>query len=251
MRLCALALIGLALAPVAQAHELLSWWRRGLIEVDLQAGAWSEFEIQEWQDGESVRDTLRCTVLDADGGKRWVEIERPHHGDTWIVALDLDRLKGTMPLLFAFDGLYRRDEDGTWSAQSLEELKDSSLARGRLEDPFKDPTIERGALADSLVAGRSVRRERVRLHEKRDRVIPQGSRELRYAIELTSEAVLSPDVPVFGLLRSETVVSETTRIVDAKGNRVGPPGLPQQHARSLRCLAFGRGEKPGLPGIPR
>lgn len=251
MRLMSALLVVCVLAPLARAHELLSWWRRDLIEVELEPGGWARFEVQEWQGGESARDTLRCTVLEAQGSRRWVEIERPGAADAWIVVFDVDRLGPDRELLAAFDALYRRAEDGRWLQQSLDELDDSALARGRLEDPFEDPAVERAALPDSLLAGESIARERVVLRETRERFVPQGSRELRYRIELVSEATLSAAVPVFGLLRSETVVSETTQITDADGRRIGPPGLPQQHARALRCLDFGRGDAPGLPEIVR
>ena len=236
---------------VASGHELFSWWRRELLEISLEPGDWVRIESQEWLEGRAVRDTIDCSVLESDGSRRWVEIERRGSVDVWIVELDLEELGRDHALLDAVRALWRSDGAGGWRAESLRDIEGSAIARGRLEDPFEDPRIVRTAWADSVVQGRVVSREHVELREERTRVIPQGSRELRYRIELRSDAVLSPEIPIFGLLRSETVITESTEIVDGDGRRVGPPALPQQNARALRCLDSGHGEGRGLPGIPR
>lgn len=238
--------MGSVLPPAASAHELLSWWSRDLLPISLEPGEWVEVESREASQGESYSDTLRCEVLQADGSLRWVRLVAGHGVEEWFVQIDLNRLESAESVLELVTRLYRR-EGKSLLPESVEELNSSAVARGRLRDPFQSPQIRREALPDSIVFGQPVRREQVVLRETNERRIPLGKQSMLYRQTLHSRATLSADVPIFGLLASETYHEEQTERFDANGRAIAAPPAIRDVRSWLRCLRFGRELSVRLP----
>jgi hypothetical protein len=185
-------------------------------------------------------------VLQADASLRWIRMVAGHGLDEWFIQIDLARLHSVESVLELVTALFRREGDAI-VPESVEELNESAVARGRLHDPFEAPEIRRQALPDSLVGARNLRREQVVLHETRERRIALGKQTMLYRQALHSRATLSPDVPVFGLLSSETSHQERTERFDADGRKLGAPETTQSVRSWLRCLRFGRDLPVRLP----
>lgn len=248
-RLC-LALAFLVLvAGQLRAHELLSWWNRDLLETRFVAGDWVSMASLEERDGEAYADTLRCEVLAAEGSRRWLEWIASHGLERWLVEIDISRIGSGESVLDLVTTLYRSDEQGDWHLESLDELAESAIVRGRLEDPFESPQIERVALADSSIAGDEIARERITLHEQRERRIALGRQSMDYRWTIHSEATLSPNVPIFGVLESASYSEESTQRFDADERPVGVASPPRRSSSWLRCLGFGGGVPRGLPEV--
>jgi hypothetical protein len=216
------------------------------LPISLEPGQWIEFESREESQGEAYTDTLRCEVLEADASLRWIRLVAGHGLEEWFIQIDLARLRSAASILELVTALHRREGESL-VPESVEELNDSAVARGRLRDPFVDPEIRRQALPDSLVLGQSLRREQVVLHETSERRIALGKQSMLYRQVLHSRATLSPDVPIFGLLASETYHREQTERFDADGRKLGAPDTAQGVRSWLRCLRFGRDLPVRLP----
>jgi hypothetical protein len=238
-------------AATSFAHDLFSWWSRGILSVSLTPGDWVRIASEELSDGDVYVDTLLCRVLEPqDGSVRYVEVASSAHSDRWIASVDLAVLQDGDDVVDALLSLYRLDADGGLIQESVEELQDSQLLRGRLADPFQDPILTRSALPDTMSLGpeeKLVERERVILREEREMKVPLGRGELNIRIELESVAHLSEAVPVFGLLESWSSSVESSERRDADGRAMGPPATPQRIARHIRCISFGHGEAQPLP----
>jgi hypothetical protein len=248
-----LAAFALCLAvpcPVqAQFQELFTWWRRQLLPLSLEPGAWVRLERREAAAGEVLGDTLTCAVLQEEpDGSHWVEVRASRSEEAWLLHVDLHALTpGTTDLFEALRDLIHVDPDGTLVRESLDDLEESRMIRRHLEDLFENPSIERHDLPDSVVAGRSLAREEVILTETREARAPMGTRTLVHRSDLRSQAVLSAGVPVFGLLSATTWITVTSRWEpdDEKPMRRRPPPLLSEIR--IRCLDFGWEHPRGLP----
>lgn len=238
-------------APV-DAQELLAWWKRDLLPLRLEPGDWARFEAVERSDEGAFTDTLRVEVLESPPGPlRWIEISGAPEDEIDALLVDFDRLRTAASPLDAVRRLLRRGPDGTTVEEDLQAQRESRLVRRHLEDPFEAPTLERHALADTVIGGRSLRRERVVLEEVRDQKRSMGPMTLILETRLRAEAVLSPDVPLLGLLESTTrTVVSSWRVTKAGGARKAS-APPLENLRTLRCLDSGHRPEPRPAPAPR
>lgn len=241
----------LSLAFSAAGDELFSWWERGLLDLSLEPGAWVVVEGREDDGHRAEVDTLRCDVLAAENGLRWLRMESSRSDDAWILSVEYESLRKLRPLVDSLRDLYRVQTGGALTREELSELKESQMFRRRLQDPFEDPEITRESLPDTLVHGQALARDRVVMSERREKRIPLGKNELEYSIELHSVAQMSAAIPIFGVLHSETETTERT--VHHRLDERSPVEPPEtQHLRrELRCLGFGQAEPLGLPAAIR
>jgi hypothetical protein len=228
-------------ASSAQFQELFSWWRRELLPLSLDPGSWIALERIEAAEGQVVTDTLTCQVLDAAGDTYWVEVDASGADTGWILHVDLERLaRADVDLFDSLLDLWYVREGGQLERENLDELGESRMVRRHLEDLFVDPEVQRSALPDSTVHGATVGRERVVLQEKQETVTPMGGRTLAHVTDVRSEAVISPAVPVFGLLSASTSILVRSEWRSDGDVQRGPPPLMTEIR--IRCLDFGRHE---------
>ncbi len=248
---CAL-LVGLLMAGAtssqAQGTELFTWWQRQLLPLDFEAGSWIELERFEAAEGQSWLDTLRVDVLAADAdGTVWVQAGQSSTSKGFVVHLDPANLAPDRPVLGAILAFFSTDDGRTFSPESLDSAHRSRFARRHLEDPFREPLIERAALADSSMGSQTISREAVHLSETQETRAPMGQRELIHATVLDARAVISPAVPILGLLEVVTTAETSSRWEGSGSGRTRPPQPPLYSEVRLRCVGFGREAPLGLP----
>jgi hypothetical protein len=248
-RLAVPLLLGVLLALSATtardsaAQEIFSWWRRDLLDLDLRPGAWTEFEIVELSEGQQSVERVRCRIL--DGGEsdgHWLAIDWPEQPEWFVLKLAVeDSLRGG-DLLDGLIELYRMLPGDAVVREDVTEVREDRLLRRHFQDLFEDPSIQRRALADTTIGGTTLHREELVLHERREDRVKMGSREVTYVQEVESVAQLSPQVPLFGLLGSET-----RSVLSSEGEgRDAPPPLITESRVTL--LGFGIQSPPlGLP----
>jgi hypothetical protein len=249
-----LAVASVCLPPsTAEAFELLAWWKRGLLELRLEPGDWARYAITETGEEGTVQDTLQVTVLAAgDDARRWLKVEGDQDAGMDFLLVDPVRLQTSGHPLDAVLRVVRLESDGTWHEEDLAEHRENRIVQRHLEDPFHDPHVQRTALADTLVEGRRITRERVLLTEVRREERKAGRNVLVLETDLRSSAQLSADVPVAGLLEARTVTLFRTRTQTPDGQSLGRGGTPPLLSeRTLRCLAFGRLHPPPAVPVPR
>jgi hypothetical protein len=238
----------LSIPATSSPSDLFVWWQRDFLSVSLRPGDWVRIASLETGDGKAHADTLECHVLAAEGNLRWIGIWPSNSERWWVLRLDQQRLEDERSVEGAIQALYRLGARGEIHKEDLDELRKSQLFRRRLEDPFVDPTISEREVDDEILAGQTLRRRQIELNESREKIIPLGRKqEMIYFIELRSVADLSPDIPIFGLLRSHMTSEERTVRRDEAGGHIGPPAEVQRTERSLVCLDFGHGEARGVP----
>ena len=247
-----LALLSLTLlvaqVPAAQAQDLLSWWNRDLLPIDLVAGDWIELEFTDISEEGAFTDSMRVEVLLAPAdAPAWVLVEGATRGESDFFLIDFPLLRSGASPMDALLRLVRQQVDGTLVEEDLADHRDSRLVRRHLEDPFENPEITRRAAPDTTFAGQSLPREHVLLHELRVEERPMGPVTTVIRTELAAHAVVSPGIPVLGLLSAttRTVVTTEQRRAGKSRERRGAP--PLESIRGLRCLGFGRGEPSRLP----
>jgi hypothetical protein len=228
-------------------QELFSWWRREMIEIDLVPGAWAEFEITELAEGERSFERLRCEVL--DGGEsegNWIALSWPGQEEWFVLELtDPDSLRGGEILDGLLD-LYRMLPGGAAAREDVAEVQNDRLLRRHFQDLFDDPRVESAALPDTILDGRSLPREWLRLTERREDRVKMGRGDVVYVQEVESLAETSTAVPLFGLLRSRTHIVLSSE----GGGRDAPPPLITE--TSVVCAEFGHRSPPnGLPEAVR
>lgn len=240
----------LTLVRPAAAFELLAWWRRDLLALELEPGDWARFALRDVSEDGAVTDTLTVTVLAADEPtQRWLRIEGGPDEPADYLLLEMDRLGPDDQPLDAVARLVRRTPDGVWHEEDLVEHRESRLVQRHLQDPFRDPRLERSALDDSLAYGRTITRERVILSEVQREERKVGRNVLVIETQLRAIATLSPEVPLVGLLDAETTTLVSTSTVSPEGKQLGRGALPLFGERTLRCLEFGHLE-PAPTEIP-
>lgn len=235
---------GLAWAHSAGAQELLSWWKRDLIQVDLTPGSWVRYASTERSEGELYTDSLKVAVVDVDSlGRRWVTLSEEGATESELLLIDPADLRPDRSLLDALDRRLRILASGEVLEESVDELRDSRILQRHFQDMFVRPTVTRTSLSDSLLSGQPCSRERILLEERREEDAPVGSSTLITSIR--SEAVVSPCVPIFSVLAARTVTEVTSK-----------PKSPHSLRRKLRplrtvlewhCIGFGRNGPTGLP----
>ncbi len=225
----------------ASAFELLAWWRRDLLALELEPGDWARFALRDVSEDGAVTDTLTVTVLAAaEPSQRWLRIEGGTDEPADYLLLAVDRLGPDDQPLDAVVRLVRRTPDGAWHEEDLADHRESRLVQRHLQDPFVDPSLERFALGDSLAHGRTLRRERVILSEVQREERTAGRNVLVIETRLRAVATLSPEVPLVGLLEAETTTLVSTSTETPDGQRIGRGAPPLLGERTLRCLEFGR-----------
>lgn len=238
----------MAQVPAAQAQDLLSWWNRDLLPIELIEGDWIELEFTDISEEGAFTDSMRVEVLRAPAdGPAWVLVEGATRGESDFFLIDFPLLRSGASPMDALLRLVREQVDGTFVEEDLSEHRDSRLMRRHLEDPFEDPEITRRAAPDTTVAGQSLAQEHVLLRELRVEERPMGPLTTVIRTELAAHAVVSPDIPVLGLLSAttRTLVTTQQRRAGKPRERRGSP--PLETIRGLRCLGFGRGEASRLP----
>ncbi len=246
-------LLALVVWPsVASASELLSWWRRDLVDVRFEPGDFATYaQVEITEDGALV-DTVTVHVYAAEvPERRWLELRSRGAGTVDRILLRPDALRRDGDPLAAVDSLLRRERDGRWIVEDVESYRDRRLVRRHLTDPFVDPQVERTALTDSTIASRTISRERVRLVEERREERTIGRSTLVVRTRLRAEATISPQVPLAGLLTATTLSTVTTTTEgegSARSRRAAPPLVTE---RRLECLEFGHDSaRRLLPGGP-
>ena len=232
----------LVLPRPAAAFELLSWWRRDLLDVSWQPGDWATYAQTEWTEDGVFTDTLTVRVLAADTpSRRWIELADRRGDRVDRVLLRPDALRAGDDPLAAVDSLLRREGDGPWVVEDVDAHRDQRLVRRHLSDPFDEPDVRRVALADTTIQGGIVPRERVVLAETRREERSLGRSTLVVTTRLQAAAVVSPLVPLAGILRARSVstVTTTTEGEGSRRSRRAQPPLVTE--RRVECLAFGRG----------
>jgi hypothetical protein len=246
---CGLALaagFAAVLPGPAHAQELFSWWRRGLLPLELTPGAWVRLERLEAAEGRVETDTLDCAVRAAQpDGTRWVELRVRSETESWIFQLDPSRLRADVDLLDAVLELYRLPGDGSAQAQDLAQLRNNRLVRRHFQDIFTSPQLTRSTLPDTTWSGGRLAREEVVLSETREQRVPMGRRTLIHRTVARSQAQISAQVPVFHLLGATTTTRVETAVDPPEPNRRAPP--PLIALLQLRCLAFGTDGATALP----
>jgi len=224
----------------SQSQEVFGWWRRGLLDLDLTPGSWVYMESEELSEGQLVSDRFRCTILAADpDGARWVAVSVDGKEERWVLKMaSEDSLRGDS-ILDGLLALYRMTGDQV-ETQDVQRMRENRFVRRHFQDLFTNPQLTRETLPDSVVGQATIRRERVRLTETTEQRVTMGSRERIYVDETTADAVLSADVPVFGVITSST---EAT--LSESGEESPLPPLTTLYR--LRLLDFGHEEAPGLP----
>lgn len=231
----------LILVRPASAFELLAWWRRDLLALELEPGDWARFALRDVSEDGAVTDTLTVTVLAAaEPSQRWLRIESGPDEPADYLLLELDRLGPDDQPLDAVARLVRRTPDGSWHEEDLAEHRDSRLVQRHLQDPFEDPELERFALDDSVAQGRTITRERVVLSEVQREERKVGRNVLVIETRLRAVAILSPELPLVGLLEADTTTLVRTSTMGPDGQRLGRGAPPLLGERTLRCLEFGR-----------
>ncbi len=232
----------------ARAQEIFSWWRRGLIDLDLRPGGWVEFVDSELAEGELSTERIRVTVLaDAPGGGHWIQLLYPEdEGESFVLRIaGLDSLRRG-EILDGLREIYHLLPGGAVEKQDVEKVKKQRLLRRQFQDPFLAPAVQRRDLPDTLVAGVILSREEVRLSETRSDTVNMGQRRLIYRNRVEAVAQLSPKVPIFGLLIAR---STTTLSAEGDGRDTPPPLVTRSE---LRCVGFGHDRAaPGLPAKVR
>jgi hypothetical protein len=237
-----------AQVPAAQAQDLLSWWNRDLLPIELTEGDWVELEFTDISEEGAFTDSMRVEVLLAPvGGPAWLLVEGATRGESDFLLIDFPLLRSGASPMDALLRLVREQVDGTLVEEDLSDHRDSRLTRRHLEDPFQNPEITRRAAPDTTFAGHPLAREHVLLRELRVEERPMGPVTTVIRTELVAHAVLSPDIPVLGLLSAttRTVVTTEQRREGKRRERRGAP--PLETIRGLRCLGFGQGEASRLP----
>ncbi len=227
----------------SSAQEVFSWWRRGLIDLDLRAGSWVEVVDEEMAEGELSTQRIRVTVLaDAAEGGHWIELWYPEQGEGYVLRVGDEEELRTAEILDGLQEIYHLLPAGAVKKEDVGKVREQRLLRRQFEDPFLAPAVTRRAMSDTVMAGQRLSREEVRLSETRRDTVDMGRRRLVYRNEIESVAEISPQIPVFGLLRART-----TTVLSAEGEgRDTPPPLVTR--RELRCVDFGR--KVPAPGLP-
>lgn len=232
-----LLVVAVGLAPPAQGQELFSWWRRGLLPLELAPGSWVEVERSEAAEGQVVVDTVRVEVLGgAPEGRRWVQLDTA--GDRWLLLLDLGRVRALErggSLLDALERLLQAGPGGTLREEDLAELRSRRLVRRHFEDLFEDPRLETSALPDTQAFGRTLPRQRALLVEEREQRTPMGPRTLVQRTRIRSTAVLSAAMPITGVLRSATTVVVESEWEGGKSGARRPPLVTELGLRTLAC----------------
>ena len=247
MSLLLLATSWFALRPApARAQELLSWWNRGLLPVELTAGSWAVFASEELAEGQVYVDTLSVHVYEADSDSlAWVEVADAGTAERDLLLIDVRELGADGPLLDALIRHLRWLPGGEVIEEDVEEHRRSRLVQRHFQDPFESPQITRQALPDTLVGARSIARERVVLEELREESTPVDG--LTQITRLVSVAELSPDLPIFGVLRAQSVTEVATRSESRRDRRMPP----LRSEFRWQCLEWGRDGAKVLPvGIP-
>ena len=235
------------LLPVpTSAQELLSWWKRDLLPLDLEPGSWVVYASEEHTEGQVFVDTLRVQVLEADSlGRRWVELVDVGSAESDLLLVDPARLSPERPLLDALVRHVRRLPGDRLVEEDVEEHRRSRLVQRHFMDPFHDPTITQTILPDTLVGGEDRSRERVVLRETQEQARPVGGGFL--VTRLYSEAELCPSVPVFGVLRGRSLTDVFTRPDGESEGRQRRRMPPLRNEFRWTCLDFGRDGPSGLP----
>jgi hypothetical protein len=218
------------------------------LSLSLEPGDWVRIASLESGEGAAHADTLDCHVLAGEGDRRWIGIWPSGSQKWWLLRVDQQRLQDERSVELALEALYQVGPGEEVVEEDLKELRKSQLFRRRLEDPFVNPTANEQPLPDErFYGGRMLRRRQVELSEQRERRIPLGRRQMMlYSIELRSVAELSPDIPIFGLLRSHMTSEERTERLDEAGSPLGPPAEVQRTERRLECLEFGHETPRGI-----
>lgn len=232
--------------PPAWGQELLSWWKRDLLPLELEPGSWVVYASEELSEGQTYVDTLRVEVLAADSlGRRWIELEDAGSRERDLLLVDPTLLSPDRSLLDALVRHLRWLPGDELIEEDVEEHRRSRLVARHFQDPFRDPEIDRTAMADTSIQGRTWGREKVVLREVREEPRPVGGGAL--VTRLRSEAELSAAVPVFGVLRGRSVTEVLTRSGDGEEDPRRRRMPPLRSEFRWICLEFGRGEAAGLP----
>lgn len=232
----------LLLPRPAAALELLSWWRRELIEVEWTPGDWATYAQTSWSVDGVVTDTVTVRIREATSPEVvWLEVETHGRPGMDRVLLRPAALKRDGDPLAAVDSLLHREaDDGPWLVENVDDYRDQALVQRQLRDPFVDPEITRSALPDTTIDDRSVARERVQLAEAQREESPVGRSTLVVTTDLRAVAVVSPAVPLAGILRARSVSTRTTT-TEGEGSRRSRRGRPPVVTETrVECLAFGR-----------
>lgn len=244
------ALVGVLLIPFlllparpAQALELLSWWRRDLLELRWDVGDWATYRQAEFNEEGVFEDVVTVRVFAASSDDaRWIEFASEGGGTTDRLLIRPGALRDASDPLAAVDSLLRREGEGDWIVQDVDAYRDDRLVQRHLSDPFVEPTIARSALADTTIAGRVISRERFDLDETRREERSLGRSQLVVTTRLHATAVLSRDVPLAGILRARSIASVTTT-TEGEGSGRGRRGMPPLVTeRTIECIAFGRSD---------
>ncbi len=236
-----LLLAGVVAWPsVVSASELLSWWRRDLVEVRFDPGDFATYSQVEITEEGALVDTVTVRVYEGDTpARRWLELSSRGAGTVDRILVRPDALRRDGDPLAAVDSLLRRERDGRWIVENVESYRDRRLVRRHLTDPFVDPRVERITLPDSTIGTRTIARERVRLMEEQREERTIGRSTLVVLTRLRATATISPDVPLAGLLTATTLSTVTTTTEgegSARSRRAAPPLVTE---RRLECLDFG------------
>jgi hypothetical protein len=211
------------------------------------------YESIELAEGRSYTDTLRFTVRERQpGGTVWLEVEPEGSPERSLLLLDPQRIREGSELLDALQRLVRIGPEGRLVEEPVEEHRESRVVQRHFQDAFTDPKLDRHALPDTLLGEVQAPRERLVLHEVKEERTPMGSNVLVLRSELLSEVVVSPRVPLFGVLwaRNRTEVSSRTER-EGEGPDRGRRAPPLYNELSLRCLEFGTDADVGVPATLR
>jgi hypothetical protein len=246
LSLVATTLIALSLwTSAAEAQELLSWWKRDLIEVDLTPGGWVTYASTEYSEGELYTDTLTVRVIAMDSlERRWVEVFDRGRPERELLLIDPADLRPDRSLLDALDRHLRLLPGGEVVEEDVDELRDSRLVQRHFQDLFQAPVVTRAALSDSILGGVDCARERIRLEERREEPAPVGSSIL--VTQIRSDAVVSPCVPIFSILQARTVTELSAEAAEKSG-RPSRKIAPLRSLLEWHCIGFGSDGPTQLP----
>ncbi len=247
--LATLMVVGSGISPrPAQSQELLSWWKRDLIEVDLRPGTWVTYSSTEFSEGEIYADTLTVRVVaTVEDSLRWVEIDDHRRFEREFLLIDPTRLRPDRSLLDALDRHLRLLPSGEVVEERVEELRSSRLVQRHFQDLFTDPVVTRESRPDTLLAmaaDSSCAREHIRLAERREEPAPVGASIM--VTQIQSDAILSPCIPIFSVLRARTVTELSTRASTNSGPR-SRKVAPLRTVLEWHCIAFGEDGPTELP----
>ena len=210
------------------------------------------YQSDELSDGRAFTDTLRFNLRDRDGDLVWLEVDSRNARERTFLLLDPGRIADGAELLDALLRLVRIGPEGQMVEEPIEQHRESRVVQRHFQDAFAEPTLERRALPDTLLSGEPAPREYLALTETREEHSPLGSTVLVLRSELLAEVVVSPRMPLFGVLwaRNRTQVTSRTER-DGEVLDRGRRSPPLYNELVLRCLDYGTDGPVGIPGALR